>query len=260
MGPQFVDFNADGITDLFTATFDGSPWVALGSKEGFKQPEIIKDKNGERVMLSQHWDYEAKKWTNKDHTGGMEAGAHCISAYAFDWDVDGDFDLVLGGDNGHLWLQMNEGSAKEAKFSGLSKQIQCEGKALDAGDKISSPRLIDWDGDGLSDIVLGTFGDSYGEGKGGSIMWFRNTGKKGAPEFAAAKTLISASEKDAKEAARPDAGLYFDVMDYNGDGTLDLIVGGYSMWKDASAKPATVRKPYVWVYLQKPAKSADTSK
>ena len=29
---------------------------------------------------------------------------------------------------------------------------------------------------------------------------------------------------------RPDAGLYADAVDYDGDGDLDLVVGGYSMW------------------------------
>ncbi|GIK53068.1 MAG: VCBS repeat-containing protein [Planctomycetaceae bacterium] len=259
MAPQFVDFNADGHTDIFTATFDGSPWVALGGKEGFQQPQHIKDKNGERVRLSQYWDYESKKWTHKDHTGGVDPNAHCISAYAFDWDADGDLDLVLGGRDGYLWLQLNEGSAKEPKFSGTSQRILCGDKALDAGDKITSPRLVDFDGDGLSDLVLGTFGDSYGDGKGGSIKWYRNTGKKGAPVFAPAQTIVDASDKSSKEATRPDGGLYFDLADLNGDGLLDLIVGGYSMWTSEGSpkgRATVARKPHVWVYHQKPKTDA----
>jgi len=254
MGSQFVDFNADGITDLFTATFDGSPWVAFGSKEGFKQPQQLKDKNGERVLLSQYWDYDAKKWTNLDRTGGVDQDAHCISAVLFDWDADGDFDLVMGDREGYLWLQMNEGSAKEAKFSGQSEKIKSGDKPLYAGDKITAPKLVDWDRDGLTDILVGTFGDTWGMDKGGGVLLFRNHGKKGAPSFQQPRTLIEASPKGQKEPTRPDAGCYVDAVDYDGDGDLDLVVGGYSIFaaekKDPTPRDREGRQPFVWVYLQ----------
>ena len=46
MGSQFVDLDADGHLDYLTATFDGSPHVSYGSKEGFGTPERLKDANG----------------------------------------------------------------------------------------------------------------------------------------------------------------------------------------------------------------------
>ncbi len=64
MGSQFVDFNADGRIDFFTATFDGSPHVAYGTEDGFAEPVRILDKNGKRVMLDMFWDYDEKKWSN----------------------------------------------------------------------------------------------------------------------------------------------------------------------------------------------------
>jgi hypothetical protein len=263
MAPQFVDFNADGITDIFTATFDGSPWVAYGSKDGFKQPEIIKDKNGKRVILSQFWDYDARKWTKDDRTGGASPGAHCISAVAFDWDNDGDFDLILGEKGRNLFLQINEGSAAEPKFAGVSKPIMIGDKPLDAGDDITAPRLVDWDRDGLIDIVIGTFGDSWGSGPGGQVKWFRNVGKLGAPAFEAAKVLIGPGKKDAKQATAPDAACYVEVADFDGDGDLDLIVGGYSIWKAERSEENRTgqnRKPHLWVYAQKNEKAAGTSR
>lgn len=269
MAPQFVDFNADGHTDIVTATFDGSPWVSYGSKEGFKAPELIKHKEGTRIILSHYWDYEARKWTSSNHTDAKVEDAHCISAYAFDWDADGDLDLILGDRNGLLYLNINEGRATGHKFGTRSKRIMLGDKPLDAGGKVTSPRMIDWDKDGLPDLLVGTFGDTYGLSAGGGVYWCRNVGKKGEPKFEAPKALIAASKKDADSATRPDAACYFDVVDWDNDGDLDIVVGGYSIWANkavpkegeaAGRQAQPNRKPYVWVYLQRAAKVADAAK
>jgi len=247
-----VDYNADGITDIFTATFDGSPWVSLGSKEGFLKPELVKDKNGDRVKLSQFWDYDAKKplWTNKDHTEGVAPKAHCISAVVFDWDADDDFDIIMGDRDGGLWLTLNEGKAGEPKFAAVTKQIMVGDKALNAGGKITAPKVVDWDKDGLTDIIVGTFS--------GDVKLFRNAGKKGEPRLEAAKTLLKI------DGAGPAEGAYADVVDFDDDGDWDLLVGGYASFDDDGSdanRPKTYRKdqkPGVWVYLQKSAEKKTT--
>lgn len=245
-----MDYNADGTTDIFTATFDGSPWVSLGSKEGFLKPDLVKDKEGQRVMLSQFWDYDAKKWTNNDRTGGKGKDAHCISAVVFDWDADGDFDIIMGDRDGGLWLTMNEGSAKEPKFATVSKPVMVGDKALNAGGKITAPKLVDWDKDGLTDIIVGTFD--------GDVKLFRNAGKKGEPKLEAAKTLLK--QEDSKDRALPEYGVYADVVDFDNDGDWDLLVGGYTYFDDGKGnegRPKTYspdRKPYLWIYLQKTEK------
>jgi hypothetical protein len=87
------------------------------------------------------------------------------------------------------------------------------------------------------DLVAGSFGDSYGQtGAGGGVYLARNTGKTGAPAFTELTVLIPPSPKGHKSPVRPDAGLYPEVVDYDGDGDLDLIVGGYSMWEPAARK------------------------
>ena len=221
-----MDFDADGKTDYFTATFDGSPHVAYGTDDGFAEPVRLLDKNGKRIMLDAFWDYDAKKWADSGSQDG-----HCTSAVAFDWDNDGDYDLLLGSyGDGNLLRQMNEGSPGDPKFTGVSVPVLAGGKPFALEGDVTAPRLVDWDGDGLMDLVCGSYGASYTSDPPGGVYLFRNAGKLGAPEFEAATALIAPTETTGNEADRPNVGLYADPVDYDGDGDLDLIVGGYSIW------------------------------
>lgn len=244
MSPQFVDINGDGHTDILTATFDGSPHVAFGSASGFIQPVRLKDAAGERLIITSFWNYDDEEHQVSeramlDPTGVSE---RCISALAFDWDADGDYDLLLGSyENGHLYRQMNEGTNAKPKFTGQNIPVMAGVDPFEVPGKMTSPRLVDWDGDGDLDLIAGSFGDSYGDGLGGAVYLFINAGSSGKPEFNSPDTLISASPKGSPQPTRPDAGLYADAVDYDMDGDLDLIVGAYSMWK-AEARELTAQE------------------
>ena len=240
MGSQFVDFNADGHLDYLTATFDGSPHISYGSAEGFGKPERLKDAQGRRILISSIWNYESNKHENlgRSMPDGKACDERCISALAFDWDADGDYDLLLGSyKNGHLYRQMNEGTNKAPRFTGKNIAVMAGDIPFALPAKMTAPRLVDWDGDGDLDLVAGSFGSVWGpDGMGGGIYLSRNVGKRGKPVFGALETLIAPRMKGGTEPKRPDAGLYVDAVDYDGDGDLDLVVGGYSMWTPAPRK------------------------
>ncbi len=234
MGSQFVDLNADGHLDYISATFDGSPHVSYGSEDGFTTPERIKDADGNRLLVSSFWNYEdeAHQDTGRSMPDGEATGERCISALAFDWDDDGDYDLLLGTyEGGHLYRQMNEGTRTEPKFTGMNIEVMAGEVPFALPAKMTTPKLVDWDRDGDMDLIAGTYSDSYSqEGTGGGIYLALNQGEVGDPDFGALTQLVSPMERGGSLPTRPDVGLYPTVVDHDGDGDLDLIVGGYSMW------------------------------
>ena len=225
MGSQLVDHDGDGRLDFFTATYDGSPHIAYGVDGGFAEPQHLLDEDGARIRLEMYWDLDASQWIN---VGGDNR--HCISAVLFDWDGDGDHDLLMGDKNqGNLFLQRNEGTPGKDAFTGESEEVLAGGRSFALKGGMTAPRLVDWDGDGLMDIVAGSFGEPYQANPPGGVYLYRNVGAADAPEFAAAVTLIAPTGIVGYEPDRPNVGLYADPVDYDGDGDLDLLVGGYAV-------------------------------
>ena len=227
-----MDMNADGENDMVMATFEGTAFLVAGSKEGFEEPKHIVDCKDENVRISLYWDHDEENYLSVDRSVEGEANHedhHMTSAAVVDWDDDGDLDLLLGAYEGALYLCMNEGTKSEPKFSEHNHHVKAGGKHLTIEGGLATPRVCDWNKDGLFDILCG--------GTTGGVFYYKNIGEKGKPKFAAAEALIEqaegASPYDLSETpvkdgvpVQPASSFHIEVVDYDNDGDLDLLVGG----------------------------------
>ncbi|MBL8733327.1 MAG: VCBS repeat-containing protein [Planctomycetes bacterium] len=232
MSPQFVDFDADGRLDIVAGTFDGSPRLVRGTDKGWGQLEQILDREGNRIVLNRFWNLDTKTWdTTKRHDAkGHEGEGHLTSAIAFDLDGDGDLDLLLGDYcGGGIYVRRNEGTRQKPAFATTNERLLADGKPIDVAGTVATLRPVDWNRDGRMDLACSSMGDPYtGAGDGGGVVVYLDTGEHAAAEFGAPITLLERSKKGAVEPTRPDSAIYMDFGDHDGDGDLDMIVGGYS--------------------------------
>lgn len=236
-----MDLNGDGLKDILTGSFSGAPQWIKNTKDGYSEPSSVVEKDGDIVMLTKYWSDEAEKWLESERSG---TDGQCTSVAAVDWDHDGDMDLILGDYwDGGLFLCLNEGSATDMKFASTNQVIKVGGEPIVFEGGMGAPRVADWDGDGLFDIVMGTIR--------GQVVLLRNAGSQGKPDFPEMTTLVEALPGDSgsKQIKRvlaedgspvaPGSSFHIEVVDYDRDGDLDLLVGGRSEWLTGPEKVPT---------------------
>jgi hypothetical protein len=198
--PQLVDFNGDGRTDILT----GSGWAGevflfrRKPDQTFDEAEVLQNRDGKVRM----------------HRCGSRPRQYNVTALAYDWDDDGDLDLILG--HYPLCLVLNEGTTAQPKFDG-GRLIECNGETIRGG--LAAAQMADWDGDGLDDMVAGARRN---------IVWYRNVGERGRPKFAPPRTLVrraASSPSHAAPGGQPGFHHAFCVADFDADGRQDLLVG-----------------------------------
>jgi hypothetical protein len=215
-----VDFDADGHDDLLSGSYDpGEIYLFRGAGGGrFEARVTLTDRSGKPILRNPEQEHPVESF------GSWPA--------MVDWDGDGDLDLLYGGYDGSLQLRINEGTRKVPAFATKNVAVPAGGKPIAIPEGHCAPVVVDWDGDGRWDILSG--------GATGAVYWFRNVGKPGRPEFAAAEELVPRHRGlgyseflDAGAEPRPGIRSQIAVADVNGDGKPDLLLGDFCTYLEA---------------------------
>ncbi|WP_369178915.1 FG-GAP-like repeat-containing protein [Candidatus Thiodubiliella endoseptemdiera] len=152
--------------------------------------------------------YEAKTGDSNPFNG-IDVG-YSSSPILVDIDGDGDLDLVVGGNDGTLKYYQNTGTTSNPAYEAKTGDDN-PFNGIDAGYS-SSPILVDIDGDGDLDLVVGEF---YG-----TIKYYQNTGTTSNPAYEAKTGDDNPFNGiDVGDSSKPT------LADIDGDGDLDLVVG-----------------------------------
>lgn len=174
--PTLADLNGDGLDDLLLGRWRGEVAYYQNTGDGF---ELV-----EETLLE------------------LPRGSNAVPELA-DLDGDGDMDLLLGQSGGGIAYFRNEGNTEEPDF----KLVEDAFPGIEVRHR-SVPALYDADGDGDLDLFLGS--------KVEGILFFRNTGDAGNPEFTKEQSPFSFTVTQFV------APLFADL---DGDGVVELISG-----------------------------------
>ena len=195
--PWAGDYDADGLLDLLVG--DGSN----GTVHFYRNIHT----NAQPILAA---DVQLRLGT------GLLAVVSRATPCVADWDDDGLNDLLCGDGNGNVSFYKNVGTAQSPAYV-IRVLLQAGGFSLNLGIR-SVPRVFDWDGDGLQDLV--------GSSTTG-VYWCRNTNNRTAPVLQS-PVALTVPKADASGSLTPiytGDRMRLDLADWDDDGVMDLILG-----------------------------------
>jgi len=206
--PSYVDWNNDGLKDLI-----------VGQGSGSQTAKVRIYLNGGTASAPQFSDYVYAQSNGADLT---VPGNGCLGVFprVVYWDTDDRKDLLVGLADGTMKIYLNTGTDDAPVFDGgTTLQVGFVGSKvdMDVGDRATAT-LVDWDNDGLNDLVVGALD--------GKIRVYHNCGcSKTEPQFYYAQSGGSPVQEDGSDLVVPEKRSSPVVVDLDGDGKKDILTG-----------------------------------
>lgn len=242
--PTAIDWDRDGDLDLIVGDEDGR--VAFIENTG-----KLADDRTPQFLSPLYFRQEADE---------VKFGA-LATPCAFDWDGDGDTDIICGNTAGYIAFFENlSGPGIERPKWAAPKYLEADGKVIrimaSPNGSIQGPceakwgyttqTVADWDGDGLPDIVANSIL--------GRVHWYHNIGTRTHPKLAAARPIEVEWDGPQPTLAwgwlRPQGKALLTqwrttpvAADWNNDGLTDLVMldqEGYLAFFQATKRDGTL--------------------
>lgn len=209
--PNFVNCDDDDDLELLCGEFlDGFTYfenTGTSSEPRYAAGRRVRDAAGREVKLD----------------------LQMIVPVAFDWDQDGDHDLITGDEDGRVAFVENQGRVKSGEVPVFAQPVyfQQEAATLKCG-ALATPSGVDWDGDGDIDVVSGN--------TAGYIEFFENlSGPKAVRPKWAAPRRLEVNGRTFRIMAGPNGSIEgpaeakrgyttLSVADWDRDGRLDIVL------------------------------------
>ena len=232
--PQIVDVNGDGYPDIFSGQY--YPGVVTwwkGGEKGFEPgrqiPQLGYQDGKEFTVGSDEPKWSPDSWYYWNYS----------SARLADFNGDGLPDLFVGGCGGYR-VALNIGTKGEPRFGRREFLFHVDGTILhtrrkagmhiangldfritDACSQTAHCYLnpVDWDGDGVLDIIAT---DEYTRPGEYGVYFFRGVRTDDGLRFEQARPLFLATDGTK---ALPGCTPHIQVVDWNGDGVQDILMG-----------------------------------